>query len=139
MFKTTVKKVLIVNPGPSAEYTITELFKNDVEIFVIITLDPIVILKLIEKVLTKIKNVISSEDNFDISYLESLSFDYIICGQEDSIVIYDRLMNKLLTQYANSLNTSLVRKDKYLTHEVLKAKGLNYIKQNKLVVMTMLK
>ncbi|MDE5024814.1 uperin family protein, partial [Francisella tularensis subsp. holarctica] len=42
MFKTTVKKVLIVNPGPSAEYTITELFKNDVEIFVLITLDPIV-------------------------------------------------------------------------------------------------
>ncbi|MDE5022880.1 uperin family protein, partial [Francisella tularensis subsp. holarctica] len=62
MFKTTVKKVLIVNPVPSAEYTITELFKNDVEIFVILTLDPIVILKLLEKVLTKIKNVISSED-----------------------------------------------------------------------------
>ncbi|MDE4967922.1 uperin family protein, partial [Francisella tularensis subsp. holarctica] len=47
MFKTTFKKVLIVNPGPSAEYNITELFKNDVEIFVIITLYPIVILKLI--------------------------------------------------------------------------------------------
>ncbi|MDE4945179.1 uperin family protein, partial [Francisella tularensis subsp. holarctica] len=46
MFKTTVKKVLIVNPGPSAEYTITELFKNDVEIFVIITLDHIVSIKL---------------------------------------------------------------------------------------------
>ncbi|MDE4980546.1 uperin family protein, partial [Francisella tularensis subsp. holarctica] len=77
--------------------------------------DPIVILKLIETDLTKLQNVISSDDNFDISYLESLSIDYIICGQEDSIVIYDRFMNKLLTQDANSLNTSLVRKDKYLT------------------------
>ncbi|MDE4992617.1 uperin family protein, partial [Francisella tularensis subsp. holarctica] len=41
-------------------------------------------------------------------------------------------MNKLLTQYANSLNTILVRKDKYLTHEVLKAKGLKYIKQKQI-------
>ncbi|APD50112.1 ATP-grasp domain-containing protein [Francisella hispaniensis] len=133
MFKTTTKRVLIVNPGPSAEYTITELFKNDVEIFIIITLDPIVILKLIEKVIIKIKNIIiASEDNFDISYLESLNFDYIICGQEESILIFDRLMNKLLPQYANSLNTSLVRKDKYLTHEVLRAKGLNYINQKQI-------
>jgi biotin carboxylase len=75
-------------------------------------------------------------DTFDIeqvlSVLSPYKIDFILNGYDDSLLVTEDIIKKLIPLYNNDENTRKCRSNKFEMQEAFKAKGLPYIKQIKI-------
>ena len=76
-------------------------------------------------------DTIYMEDDNALSRLISLGLRYIIAGAERGVQLADYLNHILNNHFANPVQTTLNRRNKYLTHTTLADKNLNCIAQYK--------